>query len=115
MKNLVILISSFIICYSLALPNHISAAEKYNLTAEDFTQAEWKKMDKNVQELEDNYLKLLKKTGVKKARQIVLQQAKKNPVFTGAKLSHGALSLLYKDAIPIILDLPDPNSTYVSD
>lgn len=75
-----------------------------------FTSADWQAMNEGVKQLEDNFTTLLATVGVESARQEVLEQAKENPDFSSATLSSGALCLVFKGLIPVILDLPDPNA-----
>lgn len=67
-------------------------------------------MNMQLNKLAYSFNKLKTKTDIKNARQIVLKQAKDNPVFTRVILYQNSLDLIYKGAIPIILDLPDPNA-----
>lgn len=74
-----------------------------------FTMEDWQEMDSNLQQLSDNFNNLLATLDIESARLEIEKQAKASQVFSAANLSSGALSLVYKGIIPIILDLPGPN------
>ena len=74
-----------------------------------FTQDDWLDMQANVGSLEDIYRLHVGTMDIDTLRQQILSAAHANPNFSSAALSSRALCLIYKDMIPFILDLPDPD------
>ncbi|MBU4263600.1 MAG: PKD domain-containing protein [Proteobacteria bacterium] len=74
-----------------------------------FTQDDMLDMQADVKSLENIYSSQLGNMDIETVRQQILAAARANPDFSSVALSSGALCLVYKDLIPIILDLPDPN------
>lgn len=75
-----------------------------------FAAADWLVMNEGVQQFENNFTALLVTMDVDAARQQVLEQARSNHDFSSSTLSSGALCLVFRGLIPVILDLRDPNA-----
>ena len=67
MKKIIILFSALTIFASLALPNIIFSADK-------FTKSDWIEMDRNIQQLKNNFKTLKKKVDINTARKIILKK-----------------------------------------
>ncbi|MHB1351354.1 MAG: hypothetical protein ACYCYR_15995 [Desulfobulbaceae bacterium] len=101
--------------YSVSFEVRDTEGNPYDATAhlsatQPITKEDWLTMHASVQDLEDNYTSLLQSLDVATARQRVLELAKQNPLFPRATLTSGALNLVFKGLIPLIVELPDPNA-----
>jgi uncharacterized protein YjbI with pentapeptide repeats len=75
-----------------------------------FNEQDFQKMNDATQELENIYLTWVGSVDITELRQQILESAQANQDFSSVALSDGALCLIFKGFIPIILDLPDPDS-----
>lgn len=73
-----------------------------------FTPEDWQNMQDNITSLEEIYRSQVGTLDIDTLRQRILTAAHGNQNFSSATLSDGAICLIYKGLIPIILDLPDP-------
>ncbi|MEN8136016.1 MAG: pentapeptide repeat-containing protein [Thermodesulfobacteriota bacterium] len=78
---------------------------------EPFTEDDWQGMHDAIEELDDIFLARLGSMDITVLRQQILESAQTNQDFSSVALSAGALCLVYKGFIPIILDLPDPEGS----
>ncbi len=74
-----------------------------------FTAEDWQDMEANENALIELYQDMIVNHDIETVRQRVLEAAQNNPAFSEAILDVKGIYLRYKDTIPLILDLPDPD------